>query len=289
MEVNGIYWDYSSMHGEDTWKKNFGFALRQSPINIITSEATSNANYSSNPLSFTNTKIAFTNVNKGINVHCHPSNTDNRPMLLSGGPLTSPYVLEDVHFHWARTPDNTGSEHEIDGRRFDIELHLVHRRADCATVDIARECVDGLCVLGVFLQVEEGATSPPFLHHMMSNMQHCQYKSEQHDSPDQQFDPYVILQDKAIHERYYTYEGCVTGPPFPECVRWIVFEETIAVSRDDYECLRNVYAVENDPSVVSYHDPFTREKKCTVSEMPKIGDNYRNCCPINGRVVEKSF
>ena len=209
--------------------------------------------------------------------------------VMSGGPLTSEYCLEDVHFHWARNNNNKGCEHEIDGKRFDVEIHMVHRRKECATNAEARNRVDGLCVLGVLVEVVQGVTSSPFLQHLMTSTQHARYKGEEYEDSEKKFNPYAILEDGELWKEYYTYEGCVTGPPFPECVRWIVFDKHIQVSREDLESLRNVFSVKNEPNVSSYYDAFMRGNECIVKETPKIGDNYMKCRNLSGRVVEKSF
>ena len=41
--------------------------------------------------------------------------------MLSGGNLCGEYRPTQLHFHW-------GSEHTIMGRRFPLEMHIVHRK-----------------------------------------------------------------------------------------------------------------------------------------------------------------
>lgn len=287
-ESGATMWDYSGLYGEETWASHFAIGLRQSPINISPSESTFNKDYSATHLTFTSTKTRFSALNKGNNVSFSPLDASNESgPAVSGGPLTSPYCFAETHFHWGRN-SNKGCEHEIDGKRFDAELHMVHRRKEEGSVSSALNRVNGLCVLGMFIEVEEGATTPSFLHHLMTSTQHIQYKAQQYENTSEMFNPYEVLENEVFHQRYYTYEGSLTTPPLSECVRWIVFDKPIKVSPEDFECLRSAFAVENDSSQC-YHDPFVREKECAVSEMPKIGDNYRKCCNLNGRIVEKSF
>ena len=94
-----------------------------------------------------------------------------------------------------------------------------------------------------------------------------------------------------LTKKFYTYEGCVTGPPFPECVRWIVFDQSLQVSREHFESLRNVFSVERSRSGEEcFHDIFMRGDDCVVKEPPKIGENFiETPYKLNGRVVEKSF
>lgn len=63
------------------------------------------------------------------------------------------YQLEQFHCHWGKT-DDVGSEHTIDGKSFAGELHLVHwNRTKYKSFADAAQYPDGLCVLGIFLQV----------------------------------------------------------------------------------------------------------------------------------------
>ena len=74
---------------------------------------------------------------------------------VTGGPL--PYgrrfVAESVHFHWG-SKDAHGSEHVVDGQRFSMEMHIVHRNSKYRSVEEAREHEDGLAVLSVLYQVK---------------------------------------------------------------------------------------------------------------------------------------
>ena len=41
--------------------------------------------------------------------------------VLSGGPLSGEYRPIQLHFHW-------GSEHQLEGRRYPLEMHIVHKK-----------------------------------------------------------------------------------------------------------------------------------------------------------------
>jgi hypothetical protein len=45
-------------------------------------------------------------------------------ITMRGGPLETPYVLDNVHWHWGDT-DLYGSEHTLNGRRYSAEAHFV--------------------------------------------------------------------------------------------------------------------------------------------------------------------
>ena len=67
------------------------------------------------------------------------------------------------------------------------------------------------------------------------------YKTQHYSNSRETYNPYsLLLESESIEERYYTYEGSLTTPPLSECVRWIVFDTPLKVSRSDYQKLRYV-------------------------------------------------
>merc|ERR1712165_311470 len=71
---------------------------------------------------------------------------------ISGGGLDGRYYFEQLHFHWG---DNSaiGSEHTIHGRRFPLEMHLVHFSSEYSNVLEASTKPGGLVVLSVLFQI----------------------------------------------------------------------------------------------------------------------------------------
>lgn len=51
------------------------------------------------------------------------------------------YVLDQMHFHW-------GSEHTLNGRRYALELHMVHHDRRYSLKE-AVQVKNGIAVLGV--------------------------------------------------------------------------------------------------------------------------------------------
>ena len=51
-------------------------------------------------------------------------NFDDGDVTFSGGPLDVPYILKNVHWHWGQS-DFGGSEHALNGLRYDAEAHFV--------------------------------------------------------------------------------------------------------------------------------------------------------------------
>ncbi|MGH4015972.1 MAG: carbonic anhydrase family protein [Pseudonocardiaceae bacterium] len=109
-----------------------------------------------------------------------------------------------LQFHW-----HTPSEHEIEGRKTPLEMHLVHRRADGA-----------LLVIGVFM--EQGHANRPIdpifrelpehpgATHVISGVRLMRLLPERRES--------------------FRYSGSLTTPPFTEGVQFIVLADAMSLS-----------------------------------------------------------
>ena len=114
----------------------------------------------SNDDSSTNTSLGLVRLKN--NGHGFSVDGDSfQRLLLTGGGLSDEYRLLQFHFHWGVADDGwnlRGSEHLIDGRRFPVELHLVHIKtkfADAAEALGSKES-DALAVVGVMFEIDEG-------------------------------------------------------------------------------------------------------------------------------------
>jgi carbonic anhydrase len=114
------------------------------------------------------------------------------------------YELLQFHFH-------SPSEHQIAGKAFDMELHLVHRNQAGALV-----------VIGVL--IEKGKQNPMVqkIWDVMPNEVNVEKRI-----PELQINVEKLLpKDRS----FYRYTGSLTTPPCSEGVEWIVMRETIALS-----------------------------------------------------------
>lgn len=112
------------------------------------------------------------------------------------------YSLAQFHIHHP-------SEHLLNGQRFPLEVHFVHKMPD-----------GRIGVIGVF--VKEGAANPT-LQKLLDSMPANTGGTK--DGP--QFDPNALLPKGHGFDRY---EGSLTTPPCTESVDWVVLRTPISAS-----------------------------------------------------------
>lgn len=76
----------------------------------------------------------------------------NKRPLLRGGPLKSTYEADNIHFHWG-SKIRKGSEHKLDGKFYDLEMHIVHRNKKYYNIQTARKHKDGLAVISILFSI----------------------------------------------------------------------------------------------------------------------------------------
>uniref|UniRef100_A0A8C8S835 Carbonic anhydrase n=1 Tax=Pelusios castaneus TaxID=367368 RepID=A0A8C8S835_9SAUR len=149
------------------------------------------------------------------------------------------YRAMQLHFHWG-SQRGPGSEHTVDGRRYDGEIHMVFYNPAYDSIKEAMKKPDGLAVLAAFLQVRAGP---------LRSLEHLQYFL----LPDKKttvagFNIAGLLPANLDH--YYRYSGSLTTPPCYQTVNWTVFNHTVRLSQtqvllettlqgDDHETLEN--------------------------------------------------
>ncbi|RDX76379.1 Alpha carbonic anhydrase 7, partial [Mucuna pruriens] len=136
------------------------------------------------------------------------------------------YVLKQSHWH-------SPSEHTIDGRRMDLELHMVHQTPS-----------DQTAVIGILYKA--GERPDPFLSLFANHILPLS------DRPDAEKDMGVIdpmeVKIGTSATQYYRYIGSLTTPPCTENVIWTVLKEVKPVAREHIKLLRD--AVHDNEYVV---------------------------------------
>ena len=166
-------------------------------------------------------------------VHTGHSTQFNPDLAGVVGPSTTnhlgTYDLLQCHFHWGRK-EGEGSEHLIDGKAAELEVHCVHQKQGAADSTAG----DFLAVVSILADVDEDAPidESPWKDLDVTKIQ--EFKSTTPVSGFR-FDSFL---PKNLD--YYYYEGSLTTPPCSETVQWFVLKERITVPGAYLEQLREV-------------------------------------------------
>lgn len=119
------------------------------------------------------------------------------------------YELLQFHFH-------TGSEHTINGYRYPMEMHLVHRNKRTGL----------LGVVGIFFEEGKGRRGNRFLNQFMNVL------------PENEGEYYISNKEYHIKDvlpeemDFYTYSGSLTTPGCSEIVTWYVVKQPVYASHE---------------------------------------------------------
>jgi len=136
------------------------------------------------------------------------------------------YTLKQFHFH-------RPSEEKINGKSFDMTVHLVH--ADSS---------GKLAVVAVLLQ--EGKDNP-LVHELWSDLPKEKEKEERLD--DIQIDVSRLLPSD---RSYYTFSGSLTTPPCSENVKWFVLKHPTTISAEEIRQFSRLYRNDARPTQPLY-------------------------------------
>jgi len=184
--------------------------------------------------------------------------------ILRGGQLGGDYQILQLHFHWGAN-DNQGSEHTVDGKKYPLELHVVHVKVGEADPVFTPK---GLSVTGFMFEVD-GDNDNAALAPLTNALAQIEVSNSQVDFSAVGFSlvdllkPVAPIDGAARSSRYSTYEGSLTTPPCAESVEWINFLTPLKISKAQLAAFR----------------------KIDDDKMKDIVDNFRPPQPLNGRTV----
>ncbi|XP_078478193.1 receptor-type tyrosine-protein phosphatase gamma-like isoform X3 [Lampetra planeri] len=261
------HWTHRGDGGQATWPTTIPQCggSSQSPVNIDSRLA--NADNSLQPIvlhGFESLSAAYRMRNNGHTVKVYLPES----MSVTTG-LPSEHTAAQLHLHWgARDEEPGGSEHTVDGQRYDAEMHVVlYNSESYASVAEALGKPQGLAVLGVLLQV--GSQEHPAFQKIVDGLKNIKYSNQATDVGP--FEVRSLLPPDL--GRYFRYDGSLTTPPCTEGVSWIVFNQTVRVGVQQLEALQT--------GIMSTQQNDTQ---------PELLDaNYRLLQALNRRSVRASF
>lgn len=130
------------------------------------------------------------------------------------------YALQQFHFH-------RPSEERVNGRGYDMSVHLVHRNDE-----------GQLAVLGVLL---EKGTEHPLIQTLLNNLP---LEQDIEMAPEEAIDPGKLLPE---NRAYWTYMGSLTTPPCTEGVLWMVMKQPLQVGSEQVAIFSRVFRNNSRP------------------------------------------
>lgn len=211
------HWEYSGAAGPEYWgklKPEFSACAAgqsQSPINIVGS-----GQGAAPSLEFNYKPSDLRVINNGHTIQVN---------YAAGSSITvdgQPYDLVQFHFH-------TPSEELINGRAFDMVIHLVHKNK-----------AGQLAVVAVLLkQGSEQSALASIWPRLPANA-----------GPEQQYADVKIDANKLLpadKKRYFSFSGSLTTPPCTEGVRWFVMKNPITLSEAQFKRFADIYSYNARP------------------------------------------
>lgn len=208
-QSHNAHWEYEGNHGPDHWAQiSHDYAscagAEQSPIDL--NGYAINAAINPPAIYWRNARVT----DAQNNGHTFQVNLDNAGKIVVDG---VDYNFLQFHFH-------SGSEHTLDGRRYPLEVHLVHASDD-----------GRLAVIGImFARGEQNPLLDDLINVIPGSVGHSQPVMS------------VNLNDFLPDDWHsYRYQGSLTTPPCSEIVDWTVFETPITASADQLAVFETIF------------------------------------------------
>ena len=213
--VHSEHWDYQGAQGPEAWaqiKPEFAQCSRgsrQSPIDIR-----GGVKVELEPVAFTYRPGAFRVVDNGHTVQ----------VVVAAGSFIEVmgrrFELQQFHFH-------RPSEERIDGKQFDMVVHLVHKDLE-----------GRLAVVAVLL---ERGSALPAVQQVWNNLP---LEKGDEVAVRAALDPAALL---PAERSYFTYMGSLTTPPCSEGVLWMVMKSPVPISPDQIGVFARLYPMNARP------------------------------------------
>lgn len=206
----GHEWSYEGEHGPAHWgdvKTDYAVCKtgkNQSPVDI-----TGAVKADLPPIQFSYKAAPLRIINNG---HSIQVNYPEGSFIAVGG---NQYQLVQFHFHHP-------SEEKVNGKSFDMVVHLVHKNAE-----------GKLAVVAVLMQ---NGRSNAF---MKTLWEHLPKEEGKEETPaNVMIDPIQLL---PAQQGYYTFIGSLTTPPCTEGVTWFVLKNPVEISGDQVDQFMHFY------------------------------------------------
>ncbi|XP_057297492.1 carbonic anhydrase 6-like [Hydractinia symbiolongicarpus] len=254
-EVCTADWNYKGgkLNGPKDWYKTNPQCAGslQSPINIDLSRTirTSRKNI-----------ISFHNYNKPPKTGETYTFSNNGHTLVIDIPESTLYYLKkggnkfvpiQAHIHFG-SPIKKGSEHSLNRKFFQGEMHLVHRNAKYRLAEVSQHS-DGLLVIGVFLKLTVWRRSSSIFSQLGGHAGELNQQGNSVKVPAFPLANFIPCRANLKRTPYVNYRGSLTTPPCTENVDWVVLTSRVhTINLRDLRAINKVLDCENLPMYGNY-------------------------------------
>ncbi|UXI22312.1 FCH and double SH3 domains protein 2-like [Sarcoptes scabiei] len=238
------WWTYEGISGPDFWGRlnpkwsHCSKGQRQSPIDIDTDLLI----YDSilRPIEIKGDQIDGRLINTGrsidfeIDLSSSSSSSDQRRVLITGGPLSYQYTITNLTVHFGRENDR-GSEHTINQKQFAGELQLYGYNSQLYTDwSDAKRSPNGLVAIAILIKISRNHSNNDQLSRLIES-----FKNTRNRGDSQSMYSLSLRKLLPITRQFVTYEGSLTQPACFETVQWIILNKPIYLSSNQLEQLRS--------------------------------------------------
>ncbi|MBC2259457.1 carbonic anhydrase [Listeria booriae] len=224
-EKHVLDWSYSGKTGPSNWgdiKPAYAISKTgkaQSPVKIDTSKTKKDAKITNITYKYQPTSFKLIRKDQMIQATAQPAKGRPDSTINVGG---KDYTLKTINIH-------TPAEHQIDNKKMDAELQLVHTSKDNKTVIIS-------------VLVKSGAENKA-IGDLTSVVANSTNNKEQTLKT-----TISTLGLIPTNDKHFTYQGSLTTPATTEGVTWFVYETPITMSTKQLDQLKSKLADNNRPT-----------------------------------------
>ncbi|XP_036363247.1 carbonic anhydrase 7-like [Octopus sinensis] len=186
--------------------------------------------------------------------------------IVSGGELDGRYIAHQVHFHWGMN-DIVGSEHMLNGKRYPMEVHILHYAENYHNFQKASRQKHGLLIVAYFVATSNTYEDNEGFADIVENVKMINFKGNTHTVSSWKLEEFAPINQTC----YYFYDGSLTYPPCWETVMWIVYKDPLEISKRQMNEFRTNLA-----------------ERDVTSVRIMMGNNFRPLQHLNDRIIYRS-
>ncbi|CAF1077168.1 unnamed protein product [Adineta ricciae] len=272
--VFGELWNYGDL-GPDVWSDTYPLCASrsQSPINIKTACTTFQPFL---PFKFSSSYSKtnnFTLQNNGHTIVGQYFGNDTASFNLTGGALNGTFRFVNFHLHWGENY-KSGSEHQVNGKKYAGEIHFVHRNPDTGQIAVLGMFMESVRNFTIHETIEKAAkvsvtTVNEWKRYFDVAEQLTQYENKTVLNLN-----LVSLMGDSLSD-FWRYAGSLTTPPCTEGIIWTMFRDPIIFTESELASFRtNVYFEDyRGPQPLYDRIVYRSFENETLSTIPEY-----NCC-----------